>query len=201
MENTWILPEVRAEIDAMLKDRRQRAQAKRESELYDGELFPRYALIDAALWGDDIDALLPLAVRRSLFGGATGNQLRTVAPHLVDVGADDELAEQLKSGRDIERRVTWLHSELSINDLRNHLRRFLRMKTEAGAYLYFRFYDPYVVNVVFPNLTQEQLSEFFDKIEYMVTEDVRISERRIFHLSEDKELRIKCKATDHVDDK
>ena len=158
-------------------------------------------MIDAALRGDDIDALLPLAVRRSLFGGATGNQLRTVAPHLVDVGADDELAEQLKSGRDIERRVTWLHSELSINDLRNHLRRFLRMKTEAGAYLYFRFYDPYVVNVVFPNLTQEQLSEFFDKIEYMVTEDVRISERRIFHLSEDKELRIKCKATDHVDDK
>ena len=70
------------------------------------------------------------------------------------------------------------------------------MKTEAGISIYSRFYDPYTANCIFPNLTQEQLEVFFAPISYLITEDVRINERRIFYLSENSELQIKYKAID-----
>jgi hypothetical protein len=140
---------------------------------------------------EDMDGiLLHGAPCRSLFRGAGGQQLYTVAPYLADVSADIELAERIKSDNTVERRVTRLHSELGIDDLRKHLRRFLRMKTE-DMYVYFRFYDPYVANCVFPNLTQAQLNEFFASVDCLITEDVRINERRVFYLSADRELRIK----------
>jgi hypothetical protein len=155
------------------------------------ELSLRYVLIDAALRAEDMDGiLLHGAPCRSLFRGAGGQQLYTVAPCLADAGADIELAERIKSDNAVERRVTRLHSESGIDDLRRHLCRFLRMNTE-GMYVYSRFYDPYVVNCVFPNLTRAQPSEFFAPVDCLITEDARINERRVFYLSADRELRIK----------
>jgi|GEM_PF-2984301 len=199
----WILPEVKAEIEARKRHQRQHEQEKQKDEFLNKELSPRYALVDAALWGNDMDDLLfSDAIYRSLFRGAMLQQHKTVAPYLADLHLNEDFINKIKQNKNqIERRVTWLHSELGIDDLRKHLRRFLRMKTESGMYIYFRFYDPYVANCVLPNLTQEQLNDFFAPIDYMITEDVRINERRVFYLSADNELRIKYEAIDHVDNK
>jgi hypothetical protein len=203
MTKEWILPEVKAEIEARIKHQRQHEEEKQKDEFFSKELLPRYALIDAALWGSDIDSLLLSdAVYRSLFKGEQGEQLQTVAPYLVDLHLNEEFANKIKQNKSkTDRRVMWLHSELSIDDLRKHLRHFLRMKTESGAYIYSRFYDPYVANCVFPNLTEEQLKEFFAPIDYVITEDVRINERRVFYLSADNELKIKYQPINHVDNK
>jgi hypothetical protein len=192
MENTWILPEVKAEIEAINRRQKQKEQEKIDEELFREALSPRYVLIDAALWENDIDdVLLSNVTYRSLFRGSTGEKLWNVAPYLVDVSSNEEFIKKIKGKNTVERRVAWLHSSLDIDALRKHLRRFLRMKTEDGRYLYFRFYDPYVVNTVLPNLTQEQVNEFFEPIEYIIAEDIRINKRRIYYLSIDRELRIK----------
>jgi len=164
---------------------------------------PRYVLVDAALWQENIDSLwLEGFTYRSLFRGTAQQKLYTVAPYLVDISVSGvEFIKEIVQQDPVKRRVTWLHSELSIDDLRKHLRRFLRMKTKTGMYIYSRFYDPYVADCVFPNLTSAQLNEFFAPIEYLITEDVRINERCVFYLSADKELRIKYKAINYVDNK
>jgi hypothetical protein len=200
MEKKWILPEVKAEIEAMKRYQRQKEQEKKDKELFRETLSPRYLLIDAALWDRDVNDIFSGNVAyRSLFRGATGKELWSVAPYLVDAGSNEDFIRRIKDKNQVDRRITRLHSDLDIDALRKHLRHFLRVKTEDGRYLYFRFYDPYVVNTVFPNLTKEQLGEFLGPLEYIITEDVRINERRIYYLSLDKELRIKYQTINHVD--
>ena len=153
MTKEWILPELKAEIEAARKHKELRERAKKESELFDRELFPRYALIDAALWSSEIYNLLfndANAVYCSLFKGVTGENLQTVAPYLVDLQLNEEFNSVIKQKKNqVERRVMWIHTELGIDELRTHFRHFLRMKTENDKYIYSRFYDPYVANSVF----------------------------------------------------
>ncbi|NDV65231.1 DUF4123 domain-containing protein [Bacteroides sp. 224] len=191
--NTWILPEVKKDIDALRQEELvQKRNAESETFLSKG-LSPNYVLIDAALWGTDIDILLldPTIQYRSLFRGSTGEELWSVAPYLVDISTNEKLVQTIKEKDPIERRVTWLSSSLDIDELRKHLRRFLRMRKEDKSYIYFRFYDPYVVNVVFPNLTAEQSIDFFKVINYIITDDKRINERRFFYISSERKLEIK----------
>jgi len=193
MENNWILPEVQKDIDALKQEELVKKQNLEDSRFLEGDLHPNYVLIDAALWGTEINILLldENVTYKSLFRGSTGEELWSVAPYLVDISSNEELVKKIREKDAIEHRVTWLSSSLNIDELRKHLRRFLRMKTEKGEYIYFRFYDPFVTNTVFPNLSQEQAAEFFENIDYMIADDIRINEKRVFYLSSEKTLQIK----------
>lgn len=161
------------------------------------ECLPNYVLIDAALWENDIN----VAKRhnpnfRSLFRGKIGEELSSVAPFLFEITNDMVRSDfghwiAVKINREpILRRVLWIQSNATIDILRQHLKRFLRVKISSGKYLYLRIYDPYVINCVLPILNKEQLSELFSKIESIVSEDIRINERRTFALSSSGELLI-----------
>jgi len=198
MNNRWILPEVQEEVNK-LKELEMEIESDKICSIF--ELSPNYVLLDAALWGTDIDILFlsENAIYRSLFRGSTGKELWSVAPYLVDISSNEELVQKIKEEDPIERRVTWLSSSLDIDGLRKHLRRFLRMKRDDGSYIYFRFYDPFVVNAVFPYLNQNQYSEFFERIDYLLIDDIRINERRLFYLSSSQKLQIKNEPLSYVD--
>ncbi|MFV0418262.1 MAG: DUF4123 domain-containing protein [Dysgonomonas sp.] len=192
--NNWILPDVRDKESMDLDQQSIYSQ-------FEDNLSPNYVLLDAALWGTDINILFlnENVIYKSLFRGSTGEKLWSVAPYLVDISSNEELVKKIKEKDPIERRVTWLSSPLSIDELRKHLRHFLRMRREDKSYIYFRFYDPFVVNAVFPNLNQEQCSEFFKEVDYLIADDIRINERHIFYLSSEKVLQIKHQTLDYVD--
>jgi hypothetical protein len=201
--NNWILPETAAQIASQKAQGQQRIQEQQINELFAKELAPRYALIDAALWQNDMSVLrLQEFTYCSLFKGSAKEQLATVAPYLVDLeSADKESINEIVKENPIERRILRLHSELDLGNLHKHLRHFLRMKTEAGLSIYSRFYDPYVASCLFEIFTTTQLEEFFAPITYFIVEDVRINERQIFYLSAKKELQIKCEVINNVDSK
>jgi len=199
--NNWILPETQKEIEAFRQEELEKRQSVESNCFSDNNLSPNYVLIDAALWDTDINMLFldEKIIYKSLFRGSTGEKLWSVAPYLVDISSNEKLVKQIKEMNPVERRVMWLSSSLNIDELRKHLRRFLRMKKEDGDYIYFRFYDPFVANTVFPNLSHEQAVQFFEKIDYLIADDIRINERHIFYLSSDKILQIKHQSIDHVD--
>lgn len=202
--NNWMLPHIREELREIEEFKVQKKLEEERKSFVENLSSPNYVLIDAALWDIDIEIVLSnnSIMYKSLFRGSTGEKLWSVAPYLVDISANEEFVKVIKSKDPIERRVTWLRSPENMDDLRKHLRRFLRMKKEDGSYIYFRFYDPYVANVVFPNLTKEQAMAFFDKIEYVATEDIRSGEKQIFRLSSEKEIQIISQNLDsHVDNK
>lgn len=193
--NDWILPDVKRDIDALKQNEIAKKKDLENEYFSDNNLCPNYILIDAALWGNDIDLLFldEDVIYRSLFRGSTGEELWSVAPYLVDISSDEGLVKKIKEinrNEPINRRITWLSSPLNIDDLRKHLRRFLRMKREDRSYMYFRFYDPFVVNTVFPNLTSEQLADFLKNIDYIITDDIRTNERHVFYMSPEQELEI-----------
>lgn len=190
--NNWIAPHIKEQLSEIEESLVKKKQEVDTISYIENLPSPNYVLIDAALWGADINSFLEsdLIVHRSLFRGSTGLDLWSVAPYLIELNSQEEFVHIIKQKDPIDRRVTWLYSETDIDTLRKHFRRFLRMKKEDGSYIYFRFYDPYVVNTVFPSLTNEQVLDFFENIEYIKTDDYRIGEKRIFFLSPEKKLQI-----------
>ncbi len=144
-----------------------------------------FVLIDAALWGDEIEVAKGFHSNfRSLFRGEAGEELDNVAPFLFSVEPQSDFANWLKYriGKDPEnRRVLWISSSATLDGLRKHFRRFLRVKKEDGGYIYFRFYDPYVIMTVFPHLTEKQQNDFLSSIEsvhwqYPLSEEIETIE-------------------------
>jgi hypothetical protein len=55
-------------------------------------------------------------------------------------------------------------------ECRRHFRKFLKVKTEDGKELYFRFYDPRVLKIFLPTCDRSQLLEFFGPVKYFIVE-------------------------------
>jgi hypothetical protein len=150
---------------------------------------PNYVLIDGALWGFDLKkAKNKNKAFRSLYRGKMEETLSKNAPCLFEVEAGGAFEKWVKTLDPVERRVTWLQSSATLDELRHHLRRFLRVKKEKSGTVYFRFYDPLVLHTVLPNLTETQRIEFFNKINYIEIEDKSIEERVRYYLTEEYEL-------------
>lgn len=152
-----------------------------------GEITPEYVLMDAALWEEDMDRARDLCKEyRSLFRGKAAEELHGVAPFLFAVEKESDFEKWIQrqtNKRQTARRVTWLASDASIDDLRKHLRRFLRVKDESGDFMYFRFYDPLVLPYILPNLTEEQSKEFFSMIHYIKLSRDGFGEEKLYRFS------------------
>jgi len=199
--NNWILPETQKEIDAFRQGELVKKKKLKDGYLLNADLSPNYLILDAALWDIEMDTAFSLGNKYTSLFATRGAEhgLDSVAPYLFEYIENDELSKWIKEKERNGLRTLCISSEMSLEQLRKHLRRFLRMKKEDGTYIYFRFYDPFVANTVFPNLSQEQTVQFFEKIDYLIADDIRINERHIFYLSSDKILQIKHQSIDHVD--
>lgn len=183
-DNPWFAPSERARIDAMLASEQAKKDAREREQKSSLEDKPNYVLIDAALWQEDIEIIFASGLPyRSLFRGSTGEQLWSVAPYLLDISRQDEFVQKIQAMDKIQRRVSWIASTLDIDSLRKHLRRFLRLKREDESYIYFRFYDPYVIQSTFPSLSEEQYKELMAPIQLLIAEDTRINQRMLLFLS------------------
>ncbi|MCC8035021.1 MAG: DUF4123 domain-containing protein [Rikenellaceae bacterium] len=124
-----------------------------------------YLILDGALWKEDMElALQSGSPNRSLYRGKPAEELYRVAPYLFELsGCDDfeKWVNRRESKDPLGRRTLRMVSDLPIDELRKHLRRFLRVKKENGKILYYRFYDPKTISCTLPNLTPEQLEELF----------------------------------------
>lgn len=158
-----------------------------------------FVLIDAALWGDEIEVAKGFHSNfRSLFRGEAGEELSNVAPLLFSVEPQSDFANWLKYqiGKDPEnRRVLWISSSATLDGLRKHFRRFLRVKKEDGGYMFFRLYDPVVLKYVLPNLNKEQCSELFSAISCLRTSADQMGLQRYYYYSDIEEKMIMYKMT------
>jgi len=130
-----------------------------------------WAILDAAR-----DERIYRAVDRSsqesccLFAGNISPQLRAVAPYLVRFDKDDELTNfALDKGWGNAWGI-FFSSQASMETLRKHFRRFLRVTDEFSRKLLFRYYDPRVLAIYLPTCTNEELTEIFGPVERFVVE-------------------------------
>lgn len=122
-----------------------------------------FATLDAARIGDLTNRLGTPEVH-ALFEGQDQTELRDVAPYLVAVDKSLTLEHLVEEswGR------SWgiyLSCNEPVDKILAHLRQFVKVKTEDGGIMYFRFYDPRVLRVFLPTCTPEQAIEFFGPIQ------------------------------------
>lgn len=107
-----------------------------------------------------------------LFAGELHPRLKAAAPYLVHLLPGVPLTEQLL-------RKAWGNSwgifalgeaGMPMDTLRLHFKKFLRVKTEDGKELMFRFYDPRVLRVYLPTCTAEELSAFQGALTHIMAE-------------------------------
>lgn len=132
-----------------------------------------YILLDAARMGRQMDeAKARNKTHGSLYHGGSEAALSGLAPHIFQFAHPTQFSTYfLKTGWG-ESWGVLLKSSWPPSELLKHFRKFLRVKTEDGKELYFRFYDPRVLRIFLPTCDAAQIREFFGgAVDYFIVED------------------------------
>ncbi len=130
-----------------------------------------YIILDAARMDGLIFKAKELNEKHScLYEGDSEKFLGTVAPWMFQLDRDSEFSDWiLKEGL----HKNWGRVIITANDgqeLYEHLRKFLIVNTNEEKELYFRFYEPQVLQAFLPTCDAERLLEFFGPIQSFVVE-------------------------------
>lgn len=147
-----------------------------------------YALLDAAKVFGLPEMLEASGLEHAcLFQGDAAEELRDVAPWIVKLEPDRKFTQGLFSSGaapwqmlDYEPGI-YLRSSASLQDLRAHLRKFTRMRDEAGKWYYLRFWEPRGADQTFAALPQPAVIKLFANVieAYTVTTRPAILVRRL----------------------
>ncbi len=133
---------------------------------------PCYAVLDGARDPRVFDmAVGSGAPYECLYAGNIPYELAEVAPYLVQLRPNDPLAFELLDACWGDSWGIFLHSRAPLEELRKHFRRFLRVMTEDGKKLVFRYYDPRVFRVYLPTCNAAELEAFFGPVDRYLVED------------------------------
>lgn len=140
-----------------------------------------YMLLDAARMGETIEKAKEINPEfDSLYRGGSEQALAVVAPYLFLFKQNTDFGNWYIQNGWGDAWGILIRSNMTMNQLHKHFRKFLVVGTENNQELYFRFYDPRVLRIFLPTCDQNQLREFFGPIEYFIMED------------EDKGFAIRC---------
>lgn len=118
-----------------------------------------YAILDAAKVDNLLDQLGGSGLQhRCLFKGQALEDLQGVAPWVVRLEPGSNLTRNLMT-RGTAHWHLWdtgagifIRSRASIDEVVAHLRHFTRLQDEDGAWYYFRFWEPAIAAIYFPDL-------------------------------------------------
>lgn len=139
-----------------------------------------YALLDANRLGYELTPVQNLTPNHvSLYRGSEDPQLTESSPRLFWYEPGDTFAQWL----DQHWGDAWgisLVSDAQPDEVRKHLRRFLKVKIENEPPVYFRYYDPQVLLLFLPTCDAEQIRTFFGPIDQYVVDDPANQQQVVF---------------------
>ena len=133
---------------------------------------PNYILLDAArLFVRIHEATAINPEHRSLYEGRSEEPLADLGPFLFTVPNDETFVNWYSSNGWGNAWGVLIETEASFDELFEHFRNFLLVKTDEDKELYFRFYDPRVLKTFLPTCRKDQLIQFFGPVDKFITED------------------------------
>lgn len=136
----------------------------------DGAKGSTWALLDLARDGAIQAALLQSRLEfLCLYSGPLPRALETVAPHMVELPPGHRLADRLLGDGAGRSWGVFVRTADPVN-LRHHLRKFLKVRSEAGRTLLFRYYDPRVLRAWLPTCRTDELRQFFGPVSAWLSE-------------------------------
>jgi hypothetical protein len=125
-----------------------------------------YAVLDGAR-----DRRIHTAVRDAglpavcLFSGALSPALAAAAPYLVQLRRASPFVRFILQNGWGNAWGIFAMSMATTEEMRRHLRRFLRVVDADGRRLFFRYYDPRVLRLYLPTCTEDELAAVFGPIQ------------------------------------
>jgi Domain of unknown function (DUF4123) len=113
------------------------------------------------------DCVLP---KGCLFAGNVAFSLLRAAPFLVELRRESSFTRLLIREGWGNSWGVFLRSGAGFEEVRHHVRHFLRAKDESGRKMLFRWYDPRVLRVYLPTCEPHELEFFFGPIERFIME-------------------------------
>ncbi len=139
-----------------------------------------FALIDSGVTGDVMDdgdiykrLRHPDVEKHILFVGENSWTADRVAPYLLRLDTQEELASWLLENGWGHSWGVFFTSKASEKTLLSHFRRFFAVKAENNRDLFFRFFSPAVLRDFLPLLNEEEARFFFGEVTRFVMEDAQ----------------------------
>lgn len=130
-----------------------------------------FAVLDAASSPDLLDWLYRCHPEfECLYEGEVEPDVAEVAPYLVAVPPQGEFTEWLLARGWGNHWGIFVITAGGFRDVRQHLRRFVKVHSEEGKPMLFRFYDPRVLRVYLATCNGGELAEFFGQMQALVAE-------------------------------
>ena len=121
-----------------------------------------YAILDAAQDDEIYKTLMGCTEEFTcLFNGEIPIVLARAAPYLIKLPVKSHLFEKIYQQGFFSNWGVFFASYDSGKDLKKHFQELLRVKTEDGRRLFFRYYDPRVLRVYLPTCTPSELRVVF----------------------------------------
>ena len=119
-----------------------------------------YAILDAAKMPNLLTSMLEGSDLKyqSLFQGKSQEELKEVAPYLVELEEDNAFTRKLFTGPDginglWEKELgIYIRSRASFDEIRKHFRKFTRIQDENNKWFYFRFWEGSALHFYLNNL-------------------------------------------------
>jgi len=134
-----------------------------------------FALVDTAQEAGLHDLVRQSKQYHCLFSGDVPNALAAASPYLVLADRREPLMRQWQErGRSANWGI-FCDSDMELDELRRHFKKFLIAKLPDGTVAHFRFYDPRVFNIYIRASTPEERSPWFKRVsQYLVEADDRV---------------------------
>ena len=100
-----------------------------------------------------------------LYAGEIPDEIVEVAPYLVRLRKEHPGTLRFFEHGWAKHWGIFVTTTVTLAELKRHLRKFLRVATEDGRRLIFRFHDPRVLRMYLPTCTPKELETFFGPIE------------------------------------
>jgi len=124
-----------------------------------------YAILDAAQDEKIYKLLMSCSEEFTcLYNGDIPSELARVAPYLVKLPTKSSFFEEIFQQGFYNNWGIFFTSSSEGKELKRHFQSLLRVKTEDGKRLYFRYYDPRVLRVYLPTCTKRELNTFFGDV-------------------------------------
>jgi hypothetical protein len=107
-----------------------------------------------------------------LYSGPLHPRLEAAAPYLVHLSAGSRTTNRLlqEGWGKAWGIVTIAPAAVTLMQQRLHFKKLLRVRTDDGAVLAFRYYDPTVLNVYLPTCTDQERGTLFGPLDAIVAE-------------------------------
>ncbi len=166
-----------------------------EYEMYEypkewGDCSHLYVVVDAARHKNIYPMLMASKAEFTcLYNGEIPLQLARVAPYLVKFSGQSPLLQTLFQEGMFDSWGIFFISYATSKELKRHFQSLLKVRTEEGKVLYFRFYDPRVMRAYLPTCTKEELTSVFGPVKSFWIEEYEIGCLSIFQREGQKFLK------------